>query len=94
MTEIRRAGGRVAGVTLADGTEIDAPVVVNVAGPHSSAVNRMAGVDGEMSVRTRPCARRLPTCRPRPGVDFGERPLICADGDVGCYWRSTSATSS
>jgi sarcosine oxidase subunit beta len=23
-----------------------------------------------------------------PGVDFGRRPLICADGDVGCYWRS------
>ena len=22
------------------------------------------------------------------GVDFDRRPLVCADGDVGCYWRS------
>ena len=44
IVAIRRSGGRVQGVTLADGTEIDAPIVVNVAGPHSSIVNRMAGV--------------------------------------------------
>ena len=88
VAAIRRASGRVAGVTLADGTEIDAPVVVNVAGPHSSVLNRMAGVDGEMSVRTRPLRQEVAWVPAPPGVDFGERPLICADGDVGCYWRS------
>ncbi len=31
ITEIRQADGRVAGVTLKDGTQIDAPIVVNVA---------------------------------------------------------------
>ena len=53
VAEIRRAGGRVAGVTLTDGTEIDAPIVVNVAGPHSFVINRMAGVEDEMNVKTR-----------------------------------------
>lgn len=88
VVEIRRAAGRVRGVRLADGTEIDAPVVVNVAGPHSSVVNRMAGVDGEMSVHTRPLRQEAAYVPAPAGVDFGRRGLICADGDVGCYWRS------
>jgi sarcosine oxidase subunit beta len=29
-------------VTLEDGTQIDAPVVLNVAGPHSFVINAMA----------------------------------------------------
>jgi sarcosine oxidase subunit beta len=85
---IRRERRRVAGVTLADGSQVDAPVVVNVAGPHSSVVNRMAGVDGQMSVRTRPLRQEVAWVPAPAGVDFGKRPLICADGDVGCYWRS------
>ncbi|MDA4844777.1 NAD(P)/FAD-dependent oxidoreductase [Hoeflea poritis] len=36
VTEILQADGRVAGVKLDDGTEIHAPVVINVAGPHSA----------------------------------------------------------
>ncbi len=88
VTAIRRANGRVIGVALADGTEIDAPVVVNVAGPHSAVVNRMAGVEEEMSVRTRPLRQEVAHVPAPPGVDFDRRPLICSDGDVGCYWRS------
>jgi sarcosine oxidase, subunit beta len=88
VVEIRRDGGRVQGVTLADGTAIDAPVVVNVAGPHSSVVNRMAGVEGEMSVRTRPLRQEVAYVPAPAGVDYSARGLICADADVGCYWRS------
>ncbi|MFO1049977.1 MAG: FAD-dependent oxidoreductase [Geminicoccaceae bacterium] len=85
---IRRHSGRVAGVTLADGEEIDAPIVVNVAGPHSGVVNRMAGVEGEMSVRTRPLRQEVAWVPAPAGVDFARRALVSADGDVGCYWRS------
>ena len=88
VTAIRRAQGRVAGVTLADGTEIDAPVVVNVAGPHSSVINRMAGIEEEMSVRTRPLRQEVAFVPAPPGVDFERRPLVSADADVGAYWRS------
>jgi sarcosine oxidase subunit beta len=88
VAAIRRTGGRVAGVTLADGSLIDAPVVVNAAGPHSSALNRMAEVEGEMTVRTRPLRQEVAYVPAPPGVDFGHQGLVCADADVGCYWRS------
>ncbi|MEL0307681.1 MAG: FAD-dependent oxidoreductase, partial [Halieaceae bacterium] len=44
VVSIERSGNRVAGVTLADGRVIMAPVVVNVGGPHSSILNALAGV--------------------------------------------------
>ena len=44
VTEIKTSGGRVTGVVTSRG-EIDAPLVVNAAGPHARAVGRMAGVD-------------------------------------------------
>ena len=44
VASIVRDAGRVGGVCLADGETISAPVVVNVAGPHSFKVNEMAGV--------------------------------------------------
>ena len=37
VVDILKKGGRCAGIELADGTEIEAPVVVNVAGPHYPA---------------------------------------------------------
>ena len=61
------SNGRVTGLMLADGTNIDAPVVVNVAGPHSSVVNRMAGVEAEMSVRTRPLRQEVAWVPAPPG---------------------------
>jgi sarcosine oxidase subunit beta len=35
VVDIRKKDSRVAGITLEDGTRIEAPIVVNVAGPHS-----------------------------------------------------------
>lgn len=54
VTMIRRTAHRVAGVRLASGGTIDAPVVVNVAGPASDAINRLADVTADMRVRGRP----------------------------------------
>lgn len=45
VTAIRRAGGRVTGVTTAAGDLIDAPIVVNAAGLWSPAVARLADVE-------------------------------------------------
>ncbi|HZD25170.1 MAG TPA: FAD-dependent oxidoreductase, partial [Alphaproteobacteria bacterium] len=53
VAEILKSGGRVAGVRLEDGTTLEAPVVVNVAGPHSGIVNRLAGVEAGMNIKTR-----------------------------------------
>lgn len=45
VTGIRVSGGKVDGVDLSDGTSIDAPVVVNAAGPWAPRVAAMAGFD-------------------------------------------------
>jgi sarcosine oxidase subunit beta len=53
--EIRKQNNRVSGIALIDGTPIDAPIVINVAGPQSFVINRMAGVEQGMKIKTRPC---------------------------------------
>lgn len=45
VIEIRRAHGRIAGVTLTSGERIDAPVVVNAGGPFAAHVARLAGLE-------------------------------------------------
>jgi sarcosine oxidase subunit beta len=44
VTGVRVAAGRVRGVDTTRGA-IDAPIVINAAGPHARAIGRMAGVD-------------------------------------------------
>ncbi|MFE1287306.1 FAD-dependent oxidoreductase [Streptomyces sp. NPDC058751] len=56
---VLRGGDRVAGVRLADGTAITAPVVVNAAGPWSAAFNRTAGVGAEFTVGVRPLRQEV-----------------------------------
>ncbi len=79
--------GWAEGVVLADGTEVLAPVVVNVAGPHSSAINRLAGVVEDMSISTRPLRKEVYHVPPPSGVDFEHDGAVMADVDCGCYVR-------
>jgi sarcosine oxidase subunit beta len=87
VVEIRRARGRVAGVTLASGEVIDAPVVVNIAGPHSYKVNRMAGVEAGMTITTRALKQEVAHVPFPAGFDFERLGLVTSDSDVGCYCR-------
>ncbi|WP_245703042.1 NAD(P)/FAD-dependent oxidoreductase [Streptomyces lushanensis] len=81
--------GRVAGIGLADGTVLSAPVVVNVAGPHSGAVNGLAGVTDGFRVRTRPLRQEVHEVRAPEGYGpDGAGPLV-ADLDLGTYFRGT-----
>lgn len=88
--EIRRSDGRVRGVTLTTGHEIDAPVVVNVAGPHSFVINRMAGVEDTMKVKTRPLRHEVHHVPAPPGFDFEADGFHTSDGDTGIYFRPES----
>ena len=67
--------------------EIDAPVVVNVAGPHSFIINRMAGVEDGMNVKTAPLGPKSTTFQPR--LTSISKPTGChtSDGDTGIYFR-------
>lgn len=87
VTAILTAGGRVRGVRLADGGEIHAPVVINVAGPGSAAVNRMAGVTGEMTIATRPLKQEVVHLPAPAGFDFERNGTIVSDSDIACYCR-------
>jgi sarcosine oxidase subunit beta len=87
VTAIERAEGRVAAVILDDGSRLAADVVVNAAGPHSDLVNRLAGVEGDMSIRTRALRREVHHLRAPAGFDFEHQGIMTSDSDVGVYFR-------
>ena len=87
VVEILERHGRAAGVRLADGTTLEAPVVVNVAGPHSTKVNRMAGVEAGMKIKTRPLKHEVCHVPAPAGSDFDAVGPIISDGDTGGYVR-------
>ncbi len=87
VTEIRSRHGRVVGVTLADGTLIDAPIVVNVAGPHSFIINQMAGVADSMAIKTRALRHEVHHVPVPEGMTYTKDGFIVGDDDIGTYLR-------
>lgn len=87
VTSIDKAGGCVSGVTLADGRSIVAPVVVNVTGPHSSLINKMAGVYDSMNIKTSPLRHEVHYVPAPKDLDFMSRGVVGADEDLGFYFR-------
>lgn len=90
VTGIAQRSGRVSAVALSDGSRIDAPAVVNVAGPWSGRLNRMAGVGGEFTVHVRPMRQEVHYVPAPPGYNRDDQlgPAI-ADLDLGVYLRPT-----
>jgi sarcosine oxidase subunit beta len=82
-----RRDGRVQGITLENGEEIHAPVVVNVAGPHSFVINRMAGVEEEMNIKTRALRHEVHIVPAPEDVDYEHEGFHTSDGDQGIYFR-------
>jgi sarcosine oxidase subunit beta len=87
VVEVRRDSGRVAGVTLASGEEIDAPVVVNAGGPESGVLNRLAGVAGEMRIRHRPLRQEVIVAAAPDGFTVGGGGTVVSDTNFGTYFR-------
>lgn len=87
VVEILQSGGRVSGVKLADGEEIHAPIVINVAGPGSAIVNGMAGVLDDMTIETRPLRQEVVHVPSPEGFNFEEQGTIVSDGDISLYVR-------
>jgi len=93
---LRHARGRYFSiVVVAEGakfsTDVDpkhgAPIVVNIAGPHSFLVNRMADVEGDMNVRTRPLRHEVHLVPAPKGCDVEKDTYTTSDGDLGIYFR-------
>jgi sarcosine oxidase subunit beta len=87
VAAVRRDRERVRGVTLDDGRAASAPIVVNVAGPHSFLINRMAGVEEGMKVTTRPLRHEVHHVPAPPDFDFETAGCHTSDGDTGIYFR-------
>lgn len=87
VVAILRNGGQVGGVRLSDGSEIHAPVVVNVGGPASARLNDMAGILEDMTIETRPLRQEVVHVPAPEGFDFEHDGLIVSDSDIGCYCR-------
>jgi sarcosine oxidase subunit beta len=87
VAEILRANGAVTGVTLEGGEQIDAPVVVNVAGPWSFLVNRLAGVEETMKIKTRALRHEVHHIPAPEGFDYEHLGMHTSDGDQAIYFR-------
>jgi sarcosine oxidase subunit beta len=86
-TEITGRKGRTVGVTLAGGENIDAPVIINAAGPHSFMVNQLAGVYDSMKIKTRALRREVAHVPLPNSHGFEKFSYVTQDADVGCYTR-------
>jgi glycine/D-amino acid oxidase-like deaminating enzyme len=83
VTAIRTNGERVTGVTLVDGHTIDAPQVVNAAGPWCNRLNDNIGLEHTWNlVPTRAQVMLRATVEPLPGG----LPMV-ADAAGGVYFR-------
>ena len=87
IVAINRSDERVTGVTTRSGETIDAAIVVNVAGPHSSVVNAMAGITDEMSIPTRPMRHEVAHVPAPSSFSPAHYQCVVGDGDAGVYMR-------
>jgi len=88
----RSRGASVAGVTLEDGSSIEAPIVINAAGPHSQAIHDLAfqGASGpadDSKVSAKPMKVEVAYVQEPPGARADETLPVIADIDVGVYYR-------
>jgi len=87
VAAINKSDDRVLGVTTNDGEIIAADVVVNVAGPHSSKINSLAGIESEMAVSTRPARHEVAHVQAPTDSEANRISCVVGDGDAGVYFR-------
>jgi len=90
VSEFLVRDGRAAGVQLADGETVDAPITVNAGGPWSSGLNRLAGVEAGMAVRNRPYRQEVAAVPVPAGMAESTTAGVglMADPDIGNYART------
>lgn len=87
VEQITTKNGAVIGVVLEDGTRIDAPVVINVAGPHSQKINVLAGAELDMNISTRALRQEVAHVKAPKGVDYASLASVISDSDIAVYSR-------
>ena len=87
VVDIIKYNGKVSGVLLANNEVIKAPIIINVAGPASFKINKMAGVEEEMNIKTRPLRQEVAHVPQPSGFNFEANGFIVSDSDISCYVR-------
>ena len=87
VSDVRSGNGRVSGITLSSGEQIDAPIVINAAGPHSFVINRLAGVEDGMKIKTNALRREVHHVASPKGFNFNDNGAVFSDADCGIYFR-------
>jgi sarcosine oxidase subunit beta len=87
VTGIRRTNQKVLGITLNSGEQIDAPIVVNVSGPHSFQITEMADQSERNSIRTRALRHEVHVVPPPDNYKPEEKGYHTNDADIGAYYR-------
>lgn len=87
VSNVRVENGRIQGISLSDGDQIDAPIVINAAGPHSFVINQMAGVEDGMKIKTKALRREVHHVASPKGYNFIQDGFIFSDSDCGTYFR-------
>ncbi len=90
VNEIARENNRIKSLTLESGVVIPANVIINIAGPWSSQINKIAGVGSDFTVNTRPLRQEVHHVQAPIGLE--NMPLI-GDLDLGTYIRSAPGNS-
>ena len=79
---IRQAADGVVGVSLDDGREINAPIVINVAGPHSFKITELAGQSRHNVIKTRALRHEVHVVPPPDGFKPEEEGYHTNDTDI------------
>ena len=87
VTDVLRHDNRVGGVRLADGSELEASVVVNAAGPWSVTLNTMAGVLDDFSTSTKATEQEVISVPAPDGFGLEDGGTGVHDPDFGTYFR-------
>jgi len=87
VSKIRKSNNRVLGITLSDGTIIDAPVIVNAAGPYSQILNQLAGIEQSNSITTRVVRHEALYLKLPSSCEHHADSIITYDADIGSYIR-------
>jgi sarcosine oxidase subunit beta len=87
VTNIIKKDNRASGIILSDGRKLYSNVIVNVAGPHSMKINKMAGVEETMNIKTKALKVEVSHVSSPEKFNYEKDAFVVSDSDIGCYSR-------
>lgn len=87
VADIHIKNGAVCGLTFNSDRRVQTGILVNVAGPHSSLINKMAGVLDDMKISTRALRHEVAHIAAPDDYDFEHDGCVLSDNDSSDYFR-------